>query len=113
MASATAIVVTYRIYSWRRLDHWQSIVVRDCVGRIGRYSLAWGSIADSCAMDVVALFASLGGRLEFSRPAILVGTVIFRLAVSRDFMTTNSAMDSDTYSAPLERAPNSARHCGR
>jgi hypothetical protein len=28
-------------------------------------------------------------------------------------MRHNSAIDSDTYSAPLERAPNSARHCER
>jgi hypothetical protein len=26
---------------------------------------------------------------------------------------SNNAIDSDTYSAPLERAPISARHCGR
>lgn len=53
------------------------------------------------------LTAYLAGPLGF-----IVGTMTFSAIWSLNGMRPNSAIDSDTYSAPL-RAPSSARHRGR
>jgi hypothetical protein len=83
-------------YSERCVDRGQSAVARYCVGSAGGPSLAWSPAADTYAKDVGALSASLSGRLEFSRPAILVGTRVFRLAESYGVMTTKAVNRNET-----------------
>ena len=116
------MVVATVVYLRRRIH-------KDGRGRRSGVLFAIGALATAIAIGYVAFlwlpwplceaFAQeLGGAwcgltAYVAAPiGFIVGMMIFSAIWSMKGVRPNSAMDSDTYSAPL-RAPVSARHCGR